>query len=303
MRSFAVAALQLELKKGDNAAVIEKEVRLVKARFPWLDMVIFGELAMYGANTAQAETLPGRGENRMADLARELGIWLIPGSIYEQSGSLVYNTASVINPDGEVVARYRKMFPFLPYETGVEPGSEFVIFDVPDVGRFGISICYDMWFPETTRSLVWLGAEVILHPTMTNTIDRDAELAISRATAVTNQCYFLDINVAGELGVGQSCVYGPGGELIHQAGTGREIMAFELDLDYVKTVRERGWHGLGQPLKSFRDSDVNFPPYAGNRSLPDALKDLGPLEKPQSRNLQGRKTTANPKASQEPNKN
>ncbi len=302
MRAFAIAALQLDLSKGDNTAQIEKEVRLVKTRFPWVDMVIFGELALYGANTAQAETLPGRAEDRMAALAKDLGVWLVPGSLYEQSGSLVYNTAPVINPQGEVVARYRKMFPFLPYETGVEPGAQFVVFDIPEVGRFGISICYDMWFAETTRSLAWMGAEVILHPTMTNTIDRDAELAIARASATTNQCYFIDINVAGELGVGQSCVYGPGGELVHQAGTGREIMAFELDLDHVRHVRERGWHGLGQVLKSFRDSDVAFPPYAGNRSIPDALKALGPLEKPQSL-LQAGKTSARPTAAKEPNKN
>src|SRR3546814_4288082 len=96
------------------------------------------------------------------------------------------------------------MFPFAPYERGVAPGSEFVVFDVPGAGRFGVSICYDMWFPETTRSLASLGAEVILHPTLTNTIDRDAELAIARASAATNQCYFVDINVAGALGVGRS---------------------------------------------------------------------------------------------------
>ncbi len=283
MRPFAVATLQLALTKGDNTAVIAKEVRLVKARFPWVEMVMCGELAMYGANTTQAETLPGRAETLMCDLARELEVWLIPGSIYEQKGSLVYNTAPVINPQGEVVARYRKMFPFLPYETGVEPGSEFVVFDVPDVGRFGISICYDMWFPETTRSLVWMGADVILHPTMTNTIDREAELAIARAAAVTNQCYFIDVNVAGELGVGLSCAYGPGGELIHQAGHGREIMAFELDLDHVRRVRERGWHGLGQALKSFRDADIAFPPYEAGAGTPEALAALGPLEKPPSR--------------------
>src|SRR3546814_10725772 len=52
-----------------------------------------------------------------------------------------------------------------PYERDVEPGSEFVVLDVPGAGRVGVSICYDMWFPETTRSLVSLGAEVILHPT------------------------------------------------------------------------------------------------------------------------------------------
>jgi predicted amidohydrolase len=99
------------------------------------------------------------------------------------------------------------MYPFEPYEQGVTPGEEFCVFDIPEVGRFGVSICYDMWFPETTRTLAWMGAEVILHPTMTGTIDRDAELAIVRASAVTNQVYFflhleahyLNILVASQL--------------------------------------------------------------------------------------------------------
>ena len=72
-----------------------------------------------------------------------------------------------------------------------------MVFDVPSVGRFGVSNCYDMWFPETTRTLAAMGAEVILHPSMTNTIDRDVELAIARTNAAINQCYFFDINVAG----------------------------------------------------------------------------------------------------------
>ena len=59
----------------------------------------------------------------------------------------------MIDPNGNVVGRYRKMFPFQPYENHVEPGTEFLVFDVPDVGRFGVSICYDMWFPETSRTL------------------------------------------------------------------------------------------------------------------------------------------------------
>src|SRR3546814_18096694 len=104
-----------------------------------------------------------------------------------------------------------------------------------------------MWFPETTRSLASLGAEVILHPTLTNTIDRDAELAIARASAATNPFYFVDINVAGALGVGRSVICGPGGEVIHKAGSGREVIAFEVVFVHVRRCRARGWKGLGQP--------------------------------------------------------
>lgn len=59
----------------------------------------------------------------------------------------------MIDPDGEIVASYRKMFPFRPYEAGVEAGGEFRVFDVPGIGRFGLSIRYDIWFPETSRQL------------------------------------------------------------------------------------------------------------------------------------------------------
>ncbi len=151
---------------------------------------------------------------------------------------------------------------------------------MPDAGRFGVSICYDMWFPETSRTLAWMGAEVILHPTLTNTIDRDVELSIARATAAVNQCYFVDINGAGELGYGRSCVIGPEGDVIHQAGSGEEIIPLELDLGRVRRSRERGLLGLGQPLKSFRDCEVEFPPYAQPQTASLALRQLGQLQKP-----------------------
>ncbi len=108
--------------------------------------------------------------------------WLLPGSLYELDGDVIYNTAVVISPEGEIVAKYRKMFPWLPYEAGTAAGNEFCVFDIPDVGRFGLMICYDMWFPEVTRTLVWMGAEVILQPTMTPTSDREVELVMAQAS-------------------------------------------------------------------------------------------------------------------------
>ncbi len=204
----------------------------------------------------------------------------MPGSLYVREGDRVHNVIPVIDPGGRVVARHRKMFPFLPYETGVASGTEFVVFDVPSVGRFGVSNCYDMWFPETTRTLAAMGAEVILHPSMTNTIDRDVELAIARANAASNQCYFFDINVAGALGFGRSIVCGPGGEVIHQAGSVREVFPVEVDFELVRRVRRRGWNGIGQVLKSFRDRAVDFPVCADRNHPADALAALGPLQLP-----------------------
>ena len=279
--SFGIAGLQLAYGQGDNLAQIAREIRAVAKRFPWVRMVMTGELCGFGASPDFAQCMPGDAEALFCDLAREHGLWVVPGSLYEKRDGAIYNTTPVIDPQGQVVARYRKIFPFAPYERGIEPGGEFVVFDVPGAGRFGISICYDMWFPETTRSLVAMGAEVILHPTMTNTIDRDVEQSIVRASAATNQCYFIDINVAGDLGVGGSVVCGPGGEVLHRAGSGREIIAAEIDFAYLRRCRERGWQGLGQPLKSFRDNPVIYPAYNAARADSDALQRLGVLERPQ----------------------
>jgi predicted amidohydrolase len=202
--TFGVAALQLELLNGDNLLVLEHEIRAAKARYPWVDMVVLPELASFGTAPQRAQRLPGPAERHYAKLARELAIWLIPGSLYERRRGAVFNTAPVIDPAGRVVARYRKMFPWCPLETGVAGGGEFVVFDVPRAGRFGMSICYDGWFPEVSRSLAWLGAEVVIQPTLTSSIDRDVELALARSNAASNQCYFVDVNVAGRLGTGRS---------------------------------------------------------------------------------------------------
>jgi deaminated glutathione amidase len=280
MARFAIAGLQLEIARGDNLAQLRAEIESVATRFPWVQMVVLGELSVHGSGTNRAEPPGGPSEQEFCRIAKATGLWLLPGSLYVRDGDAVYNVAPVINPAGEVVARHRKMFPFLPYETGVTPGTEFIVFDVPSVGRFGVSNCYDMWFPETTRTLAAMGAEVILHPSMTNTIDRDVELAIARTNAAVNQCYFFDINVAGRLGYGRSIVCGPGGEVIHQAGRGREIFPVEVDLDLVRRVRQRGWNGLGQVLKSFRDRAVDFPVYGERNFESDALSGLGPLTLP-----------------------
>ncbi len=281
MALFSIAALQLALPYGDNRDRIEKETARVIARFPWVRMVLLPELCSFGSALSFAEPLPGPTESRYQALAKKHNIWLIPGSMYERIGDDIFNTASVINPQGEVVTRYRKIYPFLPYEKGVKGGSEFVVFDVPAVGRFGISICYDGWVPETTRAMVWKGAEVILHPTMTGTIDRAQELILAQANAIANQCYFVDVNNVGALGNGRSIVVGPEGEILYQSGEVEEHIPFTVDLDRVREVREDGTLRLGQILKSFRDTPIEFPCYQGTHEDSPALRALGPLKMPE----------------------
>ena len=281
LSTIGIAGLQLDLDKGNNLERIGAEVRAAKARLPWVDMIVLSELAAFGASLEFAEPEGGAAENFFRDLARQTRTWLVPGSYYTREGSNVFNTTAAINPNGDIVVRYRKMFPFLPYERGVAGGDNFGLFDIPGVGRFGLSICYDIWFPETTRTLAWQGAEVLITPSLTNTIDRDVELAIARASAAMNQLYVVYVNGAGRQGFGRSMVCGPGGEVLHQAGTGYEVIAVELDLEAVRRVRARGWHGLGQTLKSFRDAPVSFPPYAADAHS-TALDELGPLAMPRA---------------------
>jgi len=281
MTPFAIAGIQMRVSASqENVSAMGHRLEILMARFPWVQMVMFSELAAFGPLPGHAQTLPGPVEDAFREMAAKHRIWLLPGSMFEAVGDLVYNTASVIDPNGQVVGRYRKMFPFQPYENHVEPGTEFLVFDVPDVGRFGVSICYDMWFPETSRTLASMGAEVILHPTMTDTIDRDVELSIARATAVTNQCYFFDINGVGDGGVGSSIVVGPAGYIIHQAGGGEETIPVEINLGRVRREREVGIRSLGQPLKSFRDRPIEFPVYQRSAESEAYLQSLGPLAKP-----------------------
>ncbi len=281
MRKFALAGLQLDLSAGNNLDRIGAEVAATKRRFPWLDMMVLPELSAYGPSLADAEALQGPAETAFRRMAHDNQIWLLPGSIFQVDRGQVFNISPVIDPSGEVVARYRKMFPFRPYEQGVASGDALSVVSIGSVGLFGVSICYDLWFPEITRNLAWLGAEVLLCPSLTSTIDRDVELAMARAGAASNQCYIVNVNAGAPLGMGRSIVCGPGGEVIHEAGSGYEVFACELDLDYVARVRRRGWQGLGQPLKSFRDAALTFPAYQQGARSP-SLDDLDPLIKPES---------------------
>ncbi|MDZ7694610.1 MAG: carbon-nitrogen hydrolase family protein [Balneolaceae bacterium] len=262
-----------------NVEMMKVKLDILMNLYPWVEMVVFSELCAFGPLTHTAQEIPGPFDLEMQKMAKKHGVWLLPGSMFEKRGDEIYNTATVYNPEGEVVARYSKMFPFYPYEGGVTPGKEFCVFDVPDVGKFGVSICYDMWFPETTRTLAVMGAEVILHPSLTGTIDRDIELALARASAATNQCYFIDINGLESGGSGRSIICGPDGGVIYQAGTIEELIPLEFNMEKVKRSRELGLLRLGQPLKSFRDHIGDFTIYQ-NGTKHSYLDSLGPLKKP-----------------------
>ncbi len=281
MTPFAIAGVQMNLSAiHSNVKHMEVRLAVLMQIYPWVQMVVFSELAPFGPLTQHAQVFPTDTEAHFQELAHRHKIWLLPGSVFERHGDVVYNTASVIDPAGNVVGRYRKMFPFYPYEEGVTGGGDFLTFDVPQIGRFGVSICYDMWIPETSRTLAAMGADVILHPTLTSSIDRNVELAIARATAAQQQCFLFDVNGLGDGGIGHSIVVGPHGDVLHQCGGGEELFPIEIDVSRARRSREIGLKGLGQPLKSFRDRTVKFPVYGDDWHEHGFFEGLGPLRKP-----------------------
>src|ERR1041384_3965643 len=146
---FGIAGVQMSVVPWDPAATVEKmeaAVDQVAENFPWVQMIVFHELAPSAVASfvraapkpwlERAEFIPGPVATRFCELARRTQKWIIPGSMYETDGSQVYNTALAISPEGVIVAKYRKMFPWLPYENETTAGEQFCVFDVPGVGRF-----------------------------------------------------------------------------------------------------------------------------------------------------------------------
>ena len=153
-----------------------------------------------GYDEQVAEPIPGPTTDRLCALAREVGKWLVPGIASTNAPSAASTTPRWSSrPQGEIVARpTAKLFPWMPLEGSV-PGDGFTVFDIPDVGRFGLMICYDGWYPEVPRTLAWMGAEVILQPTLTKTVgpragaghragERDRQPGLARDARTTAGC-------------------------------------------------------------------------------------------------------------------
>ena len=128
---------------------------------------------------------------------------------------------------------------------------------------------------------------MLLHPVLTGTVDRDAELAIARATAAQFQCYVIDVNGLGAGGVGRSCVVAPTSHVLHQSAGQEDMFPVEVDFDLVRRQRETGIMGLGQVLKSFRDRESDFPIYDRASGADSYLQSLGPLEMPRQGEVRG----------------
>lgn len=169
------------------------------------------------------------------------------------------------SPAGERVAAYRKIAPWRPYEVST-PGTDFVVFDIPEHGRVGLTICYDAWFPEIARQLAWLGADLILNLVQTPTVDREQEVVLARANAIVNQVFVASVNAAGPTGIGRSLLVDPEGRVRTQV-TGAEtaVLTDVLDLAEAARVRHHGTAGLNRLWEQFQpgDTPVALPLYGG----------------------------------------
>lgn len=232
-----------------------------------------------------AETIPGPTSNTLAALAKELGVVIVASLFERRTAGLYHNTAVVLDSDGSIAGIYRKMhipddpgyyekFYFTPGDLGFQPIQT-------SVGKLGVQVCWDQWFPEGARLMAMAGAEILIYPTAIgwNPDDDDAEqqrqreawITIQRSHAVANGLPVISVNRIGHetdpgggpgaLFWGSSFVAGPQGEILCQADTTTETFAVtQIDLGRSEAVR-RLWPYLrdrridhyGDLTKLYRD--------------------------------------------------
>lgn len=251
---------------GEPVSAFADEVKEAIEAQPHSKLVVFPELHLFGDENpdlqrtemlqASAEPLDGPRVKELKQLAKDLNIWLVPGSVCERGpeGQL-FNTQLVLSPAGELAGYYRKIFPWRPFEP-YDPGDKFTTVDLPGIGRVGLNICYDAWYPEVSRQLAWMGAEVILNVVKTTTPDRKQELVLAKANAIVNQVFMVSVNCAGPTGQGKSIIVDPEGNTLTEAtDDAPQLLTAELDLAAVDRVRTHGTENLNRPWSQFREGE------------------------------------------------
>lgn len=210
------------------------------------------------------ETIPGPSTEHFGALAKELNIVLVLSLFEKRTAGLYHNTAVVIERDGSIAGKYRKMhipddpayyekFYFTPGDLGFEPIQT-------SVGRLGVLVCWDQWYPEAARLMALRGAEVLIYPTAIGwessdekdeqTRQSDAWQLVQRGHAVANGLPVITVNRVGHEedpsgqtnGIqfwGRSFVAGPQGELLLELGQSEEMTI--VDVDLVRSERVRRW--------------------------------------------------------------
>ncbi|MGD2074328.1 MAG: carbon-nitrogen hydrolase [Gammaproteobacteria bacterium] len=236
------------------------------------------------ANFDLAEPIPGPGTERLSALARQLEL-VIVGSLFERrAAGLYHNTAVVLDRDGSLAGRYRKMhipddpgyyekFYFTPGDLGFHPIDT-------TLGRLGVLVCWDQWYPEAARLMALAGADLLLYPTAIGADPRDTEdeqqrqldawQTIQRAHAIANGIPVLACNRAGfehdsstqGAGIrfwGSSFIAGPQGELLAQAAQDQpELLVARLDLKRGEQVRRMWPYLRDRRIDAYHDLSLRF---------------------------------------------
>lgn len=257
MRKYEIAVIQLDTQ-NDKAENLRQICRMIdeaagkNAKLVTLPETMHCIGENIGEGGPREETIPGYSTKILMEKAREHGIYIHCGSLTEkrEGETRYYNTSVFLNPSGEIIGTYRKLHTFdvtLPDGTEhresdrVQPGSEIVTVET-ELGDFGLSICYDIRFPELYRLLALKGAGILLAPAnFTVPTGKDHWETILRTRAIENGCY---VAAAGQIGrkpnldaYGNSMVIDPWGTVIARARNEPCVIMAEIDLDYIDKVR------------------------------------------------------------------
>lgn len=224
--------------KSARANCEQFEPLLAEAAKQRADLVVLGEV-INGVGTGPAdqtaEPIPGPSSNAIAALAKEHKLHVVVG-LFERDGSLIYNVALLIGPDGEILGKYRKVtLPREEIEQGVTPGTEYPVFETK-LGRIGMMVCYDGFYPEPARELSANGAEVIAWPVWGCNPMLAAARACENGIFVVSSTYCdrsLDWMV--------SAVFDPTGHQLATAEKMGTVVTAEVDLS-----RPTRWPSLGE---------------------------------------------------------
>lgn len=211
-----------------------------------------------------AEPHGGEAWQAMSQAARQLELWIVAGSVPEQDGDKLYNTAYVFDPQGAEVARHRKVHMFdIKVKNGqwfresatFTPGDQVTVFDTP-FGKLGLCICFDLRFPELSMLMALKGARAIIVPASFNMTTGPAHWELLfRQRAVDNQLHTIGVAPARDengpyVSYSNSIVCSPWGTVLHRAGSEPALIIADIDLDYNEAVRDQ------LPLLSARQTNV-----------------------------------------------
>jgi predicted amidohydrolase len=257
MAHLNVAVIQLDAGT-DPEANVREAVRLAdRAAADGARLIALPEYLQYRGSDdgyrASARPIPGPFSDAFAAVARERKVWILAGSLAESGpADRPYNTSILLDPTGRIAATYRKIHLFdIAIAKGpvdresdrVTAGDRAVVADV-DGTRIGLSICYDLRFPELYRALAGAGAEILAVPAnFLERTGRDHWEVLLRARAIENGAYVIaPAQVGGSPGFpahGRSMIVDPWGTVIAQAPDEVAIVHAELDLDRVASIRRQ----------------------------------------------------------------